>query len=280
MTDVPNKIPNYPVGLAVLSDREALRRAPYRDEVISKLIREALIHTGLGENNPTAPLAGIIKPGMTVLLKPNWVLHCNHSGQGMECMVTHPRFLTAVLREVLATRPGKIILGDAPIQGCKWDQLVSEQFRQTIQQIATDYSVEFIDFRRTIMTADTLANGTTTEAREIDDYVLFDLGTDSLLEPISIPEGHFRVTMYDPEKLASSHRPGRHQYVLCREAFEADVLINLPKLKTHRKAGLTAALKNIVGMNGNKDYLPHHRLGGSDLGGGLLPWFSALETGR
>jgi len=34
-------------------------------------------------------------------------------------------------------------------------------------------------------------------------------------------------------------------------------------LKLHRKAGITCALKNLIGINGNKEYLPHHRLGGS-----------------
>ena len=46
-----------------------------------------------------------------------------------------------------------------------------------------------------------------------------------------------------------------------------DLVVNLPKLKTHKKACVTGALKNLVGINGNKDYLPHHRLGGSRTGG-------------
>jgi hypothetical protein len=54
---------------------------------------------------------------------------------------------------------------------------------------------------------------------------------------------------------------------LCKEAFEADVVIQLPKLKTHGKAGITGAIKNLVGLNGHKDYLPHHRVGGSESGG-------------
>ena len=32
---------------------------------------------------------------------------------------------------------------------------------------------------------------------------------------------------------------------------------SLPKLKTHKKAGITCALKNLIGINGNKEYLPH-----------------------
>ncbi len=76
--------------------------------------------------------------------------------------------------------------------------------------------MQFIDFRRTIVTTNTLVHGTKTEARQIYDSVLFDLGMDSLFESISIPEGRFRVTMYDSEKLAYPHGLGRHRYILCK----------------------------------------------------------------
>ncbi|CAF3700014.1 unnamed protein product, partial [Rotaria sp. Silwood1] len=56
-----------------------------------------------------------------------------------------------------------------------------------------------------------------------------------------------------------------------KELFDADVVISLPKVKTHQKAGITAALKNLVGVNGDKDFLPHHRLGGTDMGGDCYP---------
>jgi hypothetical protein len=45
----------------------------------------------------------------------------------------------------------------------------------------------------------------------------------------------------------------------------------MPKIKTHQKTGITAALKNIVGLNGDKDFLPHHRLGGTGFGGDCYP---------
>jgi hypothetical protein len=44
-------------------------------------------------------------------------------------------------------------------------------------------------------------------------------------------------------------------------------VINLPKLKTHKKTGLTACMKNLVGINGNKNWLPHHREGTPAQGG-------------
>ncbi|MFO1497108.1 MAG: DUF362 domain-containing protein [Verrucomicrobiota bacterium] len=123
------------------------------------------------------------------------------------------------------------------------------------------------------MHAATLGADVERELRHRDRYTLFDLAADSLLEPIT-GDANFRVTMYDPEELAKTHRAGRHQYLLARDVFEADVVLNLPKLKTHRKSGLTAALKNLVGINGNKDYLPHHRMGGSDVGGDCYPGFA------
>jgi len=67
--------------------------------------------------------------------------------------------------------------------------------------------------------------------------------------------------------MASHHQPGRHEYLVTRSVFDADLLINLAKMKTHIKAGLTGALKNLIGINGHKEFLPHHILGSSDRGG-------------
>ncbi|KIH77028.1 Uncharacterized conserved protein, DUF362 family [Geoalkalibacter ferrihydriticus] len=50
------------------------------------------------------------------------------------------------------------------------------------------------------------------------------------------------------ESLPASH-PGAtfHHLELAREVFEADLIINLPKLKTHQMMGLTCAVKNLFG---------------------------------
>jgi hypothetical protein len=53
--------------------------------------------------------------------------------------------------------------------------------------------------------------------------------------------------------------------------MQADVFINLPKLKTHKKVGLTCALKNLVGINANKNWLPHHTEGTPQDGGDQFP---------
>jgi hypothetical protein len=103
------------------------------------------------------------------------------------------------------------------------------------------------------------------------------LGPDSLLEPITDDKDDFRVTCYDPRLMAKTHGKGRHRYLVAKDVIAADVVINLPKLKTHKKAGITCALKNLIGINGNKEYLPHHRLGGANLGGDCYPGDSRVK---
>jgi len=254
-----------------------VRYLPYSD--IAKIQEKlcCLLHeAGLGIKNKNAPFNDIVEQGMTVLVKPNWVLHENFSSKGMDCLVTHQNFILAVLREIFKAQPGRVIIGDAPIQACDFDRLVPKEWQAEVAAIAT-CPFEIIDFRRTVLRKGGFSEGQDTQVRGDENYILFDLGKESLLEPVSQPESRFRITCYDPDFLSDKHQPGKHQYLLCREPFEADVIINLPKLKTHKKAGMTAALKNLVGLNGNKEYLPHHRLGGAAEGGDCYPGFAPLK---
>jgi uncharacterized protein (DUF362 family) len=264
------------VGLAVAPAHRRNRRAYDDEPLVESLVHDALVAGGLGRTSATAPLADVFPPGATVLVKPNWVNHRNLGPDGNDCLVTHPAFILAVLREVAAARPVRVVLGDAPIQDCRFSSLLPPHWEERFAE-ALPCPLEVVDFRRVRFVDDKLVDGVIPDARPEERYVLFDLAGDSLLEPITTRTPRFRVTKYDPRELARTHRRGRHQYLLCREAFEADVLLSLPKLKTHMKAGLTGALKNVVGLNGNKDFLPHHRVGGSMLGGDCYPGASPVK---
>lgn len=76
---------------------------------------------------------------------------------------------------------------------------------------------------------------------------------------------------YDIAETNSHHRGEVQEYMFSGSALESDVVVNLPKLKTHKKAGLTASLKNLVGLNGNKNWLPHHAIGTPSQGGDAYP---------
>ena len=56
-------------------------------------------------------------------------------------------------------------------------------------------------------------------------------------------------------------------YIIERKILEEDVIINLPKPKTHRYAGLTGAQKNFVGCCSDKESLPHFKAGSPCVGG-------------
>ncbi len=234
----------------------------------------------LGWSTPdNGAFGGKIPPGAKVLVKPNWVLHANLGPWGMEPLVTHPSLVKAVVEEVLRSRAGQVIVGDAPVQGCNFDRLMNiGGFPPWAEDLAAREPrfQGLRDFRRTRTVVHQWHRETAREQRSADHFVLFDLGGESLLEPITV-DGAFRVTMYDPKLMRETHRPGRHQFLVAREILEADVVINLPKLKTHKKAGITCALKNLIGINGNKEFLPHHRVGGSEHGGDCYPGGSRIK---
>jgi uncharacterized protein (DUF362 family) len=229
------------------------------------------------------PLSALIPAGAKIVIKPNWVFHDNQSGAGLECLLTHSSVIEAVAKYVGLTHPAQVIIGDAPIQGCDFEQLRRlagiDDLTNRLLQRGLQFSIS--DFRRTILKGNSPGHQKSEDARALKNFVLFDLGKDSLLEPLSHDASKFRVTMYNPDLLHQTHRPGRHQYLIAKEIIEADAVMNLPKLKSHRKACVTGALKNMVGINGNKEYLPHHRKGGSESGGdcyaGHTEWKRAAE---
>lgn len=217
------------------------------------------------------PLGDVIAPGARVCIKPNWVHHENPRGGGLECLVTHPTLVAGVV-EYARKATTRIVLGDAPIQGCDLDTLLGALH---MRQLAGDCDIR--DFRLVHVRGGRFFNQQQPSGRRREDYVLFDLGRESLLEPITERTTEFRVGMYAPEEMAQAHAPGRHLYLVCREVIDADVVIDMPKLKTHGRAGLTAALKNVVGITGEKSYLAHHRKGGTLQGGDCYPGREPLK---
>lgn len=212
------------------------------------------------------PLGDLVKPGGKIVVKPNWVLHRNMGSSGMDCMITHPSMLRAVLEYVFLTKPAQVVLGDAPIQGCDFDRMLEHGNLPAVVAEFQSRGLPLVvkDFRRTVMKQVGELKRVAEELRPESEYVLVDLGKDSLLEPISSDWKKFRVTVYDPRLMWRQHRPGRHRFLIAREILEADLVVNVPKLKAHKKAGITCCLKNLIGINGNKEYLPHHRKGAAD----------------
>jgi uncharacterized protein (DUF362 family) len=246
-------------------------------------LRTLLAQTGLDHANLGSPdwnpLGAIISEGAKVVVKPNWVHHYNFSGHSMDCLVTHTDVIEAILHYVAKARPERIIVGDAPLQGCNFAALMAACHVSEMIERFTEHNVNVSvkDFRRTILLSGKLGGRAQEGCQPMEEFILYDLGPDSTLEAITTPNSEFRVTMYNPDLLKSTHGPGKHQYLIARDVIEADVVINMPKLKTHKKACITGALKNVVGINGHKEYLPHHRKGDLQSGGDCYTGQSRLK---
>jgi uncharacterized protein (DUF362 family) len=228
------------------------------------------------------PLGGLIQPGNVVVIKPNFVSHRNlgnkYGETDTDSLVTHGSVVRAVLDYAAKALQGhgKIIIGDCPIQGTDWNQLVALVGLDEIQAYfqATFPKIELIvkDYRlgKAIVKDGAIVARVVNEAAFVD-YQEIDLQSDSLLMPLMQGDWEFGVSLYPKHRMKKAHTLETNKYLFPKDFIYADVIINLPKMKSHMKAGVTCALKNFVGINGHKDYLPHFRFGSPKNGGDEYP---------
>jgi uncharacterized protein (DUF362 family) len=220
-------------------------------------------HFGTGSWNP---LGELIVPGDHVVLKPNLIRESHPERRGeWEQVITHPSIIRAVLDYVYIALKGKgrVTIADGPQTDSDFEEIVRRTqlddvvcfFRERGLEISLlDLRREHwlqkkgVTYQRQSLPGDPLGyvNVSLDGASEFSDYAL---------------SGRFYGADYDMQETARYHANGRHTYVLCRTVMDADVVINLPKMKTHKKTGVTLSLKNIVGTNGCRNCLPHHTLG-------------------
>ena len=217
------------------------------------------------------PFGQIVSQGDTVLIKPNMVLECNKSETGDErSLYTHPSIVAAVIDYVLIAlgKNGRIIVGDAPVQECNFEKLIAESGYSDLISFykGKGIDIDIVDFRELksvvkngmhVSTINDSARGT-----------VIDLAHDSdFFGECKRNIKNMRITNYDPGIMQRHHNEEKHEYYISDYALQADVIINIPKPKCHRKAGMTAALKNFVGLNVRKEFLPHHTKGAKCNGG-------------
>jgi len=255
-------------------------KVPGCDEpnLVYPLVRKLFLDLGMDSDNVDTqrwnPLRSIIKPGNKVLIKPNLVRHLHLLNGPYEAVVTHASVVRAVLDYVaLALNgQGEIIVGDAPVQSADFGKILERTGLQTVcddVSKAWNIPIRLVDFRLWAREADEnqcMTKGISL-AGDSAGYRAVNLGRYSLLAPLGDGCERFRVTSYDCQEMIKHHNLEVNEYLIPQTVLDADVVINIPKLKTHRKVGLTAALKNLVGINGHKDWLPHHRCGSVEDGG-------------
>lgn len=228
------------------------------------------------------PLGKWIKPGMKVCLKPNFVMHENKSNNpdDLDSLVTHPSIIRCILDYCYIALKGKgtIIVGDAPVKDCDFNLLMKRRNYIDIvdfyNKVKSDFKVEFYDFR-----------GPEEEGGQYHskgEGILVNLGEKSWFYTDNKDPNKYRIPNYHYKRVVKHHNGLTQEYLINSIVLDADVIISIPKPKTHRKNGYTAALKNFVGISYSKEYLPHHTEGSVKSGGdeyivnGLFPRLTSI----
>src|SRR5215469_349412 len=243
-------------------------------------VRECFRLAGLDPSNYGTPhwnpLADLIRAREVVLLKPNLVKEAHpRDPDGWRYVLTHGSIVRAVADYVWKALEGKgkIIVADAPQTDSSFTAITRLLGLDEIQRYYKNKGLAFelIDLRKEQWTN---RDGVIVQRQQLagDPYgdVAFDLA-DSSEFANHRGAGRYYGADYDSAEVNRHHSGGRHEYLLSDAAIRCDVFFNLPKLKTHKKAGVTLALKNLVGINSDKNWLPHHTEGDPARGGDEHP---------
>ena len=252
-------------------------------------VRELLHSLGLDPEHYGTPswnpLGGLIQPGQVVIIKPNFVLgRNNHPGRPVECSITHGSVLRPLVDYAyIALRgEGKVIICDAPQHDAVWDEIMQHTGVPRIQEFygrhvrgtgfgltVLDLRPEAVEYRHNLVWVRTPLRG------DPLGYVDVDLGNCSEMD-FADASGFYGAD-YDRRSIVRAHTQGRNTYNISRTVLSADTVIAVPKLKVHKKCGVTLNLKLMVGINGTKNLIPHYRVPTSQAEGDCFPSTSFLD---
>jgi uncharacterized protein (DUF362 family) len=251
-------------------------------------VRELFKTLGLDRENFGSPewnpLGRLIVRGMTVVIKPNFVLSGHKERKDIFSVITHPSVLRVVADFCwIALRgSGRIIIADAPQYDCNWDQLSTKLHLDELSGFFSSWegvSFDILDLRSYWSRGKHFNSMKIHLPGDPKGSMVFNLGRYSALFEIDNSR-NFYGAVYHREEVIEHHSGERQEYELSRTVMEADVIISVPKLKVHKKVGVTLNAKGLVGINTNKNYLVHYILGSPSQGGDQYPddLFSGLES--
>jgi uncharacterized protein (DUF362 family) len=261
--------PEYPFGRDTVAKGANHAYEGVRDAL--RLLRLDAEHYGL---KGWSPLGEIVRPGNAVVLKPNFVRDFRETQPDPgDCLITHGSIVRAALDYVYIALKGegRIVIADAPQNDANFDAIRRMAGLKEIQEFYrrhANFAVEIYDLRpERARKIDGVIVGHEPLPGDPAGYVKVNLGRYSAFGEVS-PLCHLLYgAEYDTTELRSHHHDDVHEYLIAKTILDADCVINLPKLKTHKKTGITVCMKNLVGINGNKNWLPHHREGTPRQGG-------------
>jgi len=242
------------------------------DNRVYPMVRELLFYLGLDRSNYGTrewnPFGEFIRPGDKVVIKPNFVtdLHRTHPqwAEARLALFTHGSILRPLVDYAFKAcgEDGFITICDSPLEEPR-----PESFKNIAHLSGTQSMVDRLSRMGVPLRLLDLRDGIHTFCDSIGisfklpgdplGYTVIDLGSESLLEEILEDFEKFETGTW--KQVSDYHYPGHHFYSIANTVLDADVFINVPKLKTHKKTGVTLCLKNIMGISNRKDWIPHWR---------------------
>jgi uncharacterized protein (DUF362 family) len=199
-----------------------------------------------------------------LLFKPNLIRHRHLLDGEYSAVVTQPEVLDLAwaVADTLELR-GRRAVADAPQGDADFGQILE---RTGLERWGRERGVELVDLRgERYEEFGGVAVNRVSLPGDPAGRVLVDLGERSAF--FGVNGRRYYGADYDIAYTNEHHSRDRHEYRFSATALESGVVINLPKMKTHKKAGVTLSLKNLVGLNVDKNLLPHHSLGTPSEGG-------------
>jgi len=229
---------------------------------------------------------GILVPKKgKVVIKPNFVSIKNHhialNRDRLNGVTTHPSILRPLIDYAFKAvgKKGKISIVDSPIEAADFEETVEAlNISHMVNYLKTEreYPLELIDLRDFRVVPKMFINSLNIGERSLNigffkkldltgdprGYTIVDLKKDSEYSLLN-DEKLDRLRFYKPhfKEPTKHHDKIKNEYSIPNTVLEADFIVNVPKLKTHKKAGVTLAMKNLIGLINRKNWLPHYTEG-------------------
>ena len=217
-------------------------------------------------------LDNMIKPGNKVVIKPNFVKESHlYKPNDWDYVITHTEVIRMVLERVIKDLQGKgqIYIVEAPQTDSDWDKIIDRvQLKELVSELQATTDVEILcyDLREERWF---YKQGIIVRRKKLPGdpkgYVKINLRANSEFDGKQNKD--YYGADYDMTETRKYHNEQDNIYVLSKTILDCDVFINLPKLKTHKLAGITVCLKNLVGTCVIKNSIPHHTVGSPENGG-------------
>jgi len=252
---------------------------------IYSLVREIIFRLGLDAKNYNTekwkPFKDLLPSGGHVVLKPNFVKGNHLLGRpGVEATITNASIMRPIIDYLIisTSEKCKITIADVPLQSSVWEEIITQS---GVDKLVNFYDkigikIDLLDLRKeiSILNEELIITKREFKDRDPRGYVTVNLGGESAFSEIIDHSEKLMITDYDKYTVSKHHNKNKNEYYIAKTILDADLFINLPKLKTHKKTGITVAAKNLIGINGDKRWIAHHREGSPQNGGDEFPEYN------